>query len=97
LEEFVRQRPGDAFARYGLAMELMRGGESARALEEFQRLHVRHPDYAAGFQQAAQLLIALDRREEARAVLERGLAAAERSRDGHAASEMQGLLDEIGG
>jgi predicted Zn-dependent protease len=96
LEEFVRQRPDDAFARYGLAMELLRGGESAAALEEFGRLHERHPDYAAGFQQAGQLLLALDRREEARAVLERGMAAAQRSHDRHAAGEMQGLLDEIG-
>ncbi|HET9785260.1 MAG TPA: tetratricopeptide repeat protein [Terriglobales bacterium] len=97
LEEFVRQRPDDAFARYGLAMELMRSGESVAALAEFERLQERHPDYAAGFQQAGQLLIALDRHEDARAVLERGLAAAERSHDRHAASEMQGLLDEIGG
>jgi predicted Zn-dependent protease len=97
LEEFVRQRPGDAFVRYGLAMELMRGGESEAALEQFRLLHEQHPDYAAGFQQAGQLLIALDRLEEARAVLERGLAAAGRTHDRHAAGEMQGLLDEIGG
>ena len=96
LEEFLRQNPEDAFARYGLAMELMRSGDSAAALEQFQRLHEQHPGYAAGFQQAGQLLITLGRHAEARQALARGIAAAERAHDAHARGEMQDLLDEIG-
>jgi hypothetical protein len=34
--------------------------------------------------------------EEARKMLVDGIAAAERKRDSHAASEMQGMLDELG-
>lgn len=94
LEEFVRKNPGEAFARYGLAMELIRSGESEAALEQFRVLHEQHADYPAGFQQAGQLLLGLGRREEARAILERGIAAAERRGDRHAAAEMQGLLAE---
>lgn len=92
----MREHPEDAFARYGLAMELTRAGESAAALEQFQLLHQQHPDYAAGFQQAGQLLMALERPVEARAVLQRGIAAATRRGDMHAGAEMQGLLDELG-
>lgn len=97
LESFLRQNPGDAFARYGLAMELMRSGESEAALEQFRTLQARHPDYAPGFQQAGQLLLQLERRGEARTVLAQGLSAAERAGDRHAASEIQGLLAEAEG
>jgi len=96
LLDFVRQNPGDAFARYGLAMEYLRAGDNDQALEEFGRLREQHPDYAAGYHQAGQLLIALDRLPEARATLEAGIAAAQRRGDRHASDEMRGLLDEIG-
>ncbi|MGH9481904.1 MAG: tetratricopeptide repeat protein [Terriglobales bacterium] len=94
LEEFVRKNPGEAFARYGLAMELMRSGDNDEALEQFRVLREQHPDYPAGFQQAGQLLIKLERSAEASAVLEKGIAAAERRGDSHAAAEMRGLLEE---
>ncbi|HUX68002.1 MAG TPA: hypothetical protein VMV31_11005 [Terriglobales bacterium] len=94
LEEFVRKNPGEAFARYGLAMEMIRSGESEAALEQFRVLQEQHPDYPAGFQQAGQLLLGLGRKAEAKAVLERGIAAAGRRGDGHAAAEMRGLLEE---
>lgn len=97
LEAFVRNNPGEAFPRYGLAMELMHSGAEEAALEQFRILHEKHPDYAAAFQQAGQLLLKLERRSEARAVLEHGIAAAERSGDGHAAAEMQALLEEAAG
>jgi predicted Zn-dependent protease len=95
LLEFVRDRPDDAFARYGLAMEYARAGDSEAALDEFARLRERHPDYASGYQQAGQLLIALRRHDEARALLSAGVAAAHRAGDRHAAAEMQGLLEEL--
>ncbi len=95
LLEFVRDHPGDAFARYGLAMEWMRAGDSDAALEQFAQLRQRHPDYPAGYQQAGQLLIGLRRHGEARALLAAGIAAARRQGDPHAATEMQGLVDEL--
>lgn len=97
LEAYLSQEPGNAFARYGLAMELMRTGEAEAALGQFRILQEQHPDYAAGYQQAGQLLLSLDRAAEAREVLGRGLEAATRKGDQHAAGEMQALLDELGG
>jgi len=46
---------------------------------------------------AAQTLVKADRTDEARSMLQNGIAAAQRKGDSHAASEMQGMLDEIGG
>lgn len=95
LEAFLREHPGDAFASYGLAMELKNAGDNAAALLQLQRLHELHPGYVAAYHQAGQLLLALERVAEARALLEQGIAVASRSGDQHAQSEMQGLLDEI--
>ena len=96
LNEILSQDPANAFARYGLAMEYAKAGEAARALEEFGKLLEAHPDYAAGYFMAAQTLVKGGRNDEARTMLENGIAAAKRKGDSHAASEMQGLLDEIG-
>ncbi|HXR96483.1 MAG TPA: hypothetical protein VN709_01445 [Terriglobales bacterium] len=97
LTAFVAQAPENAFARYGLAMELKQQGSTDAALEQFQLLAEYHPDYAAGFQQAGQLLLSLGRVEEARQRLLAGIAAAERTGDTHAAAEMRGLLEESAG
>jgi hypothetical protein len=41
-------------------------------------------------------LVKVDRIDEAKTMLQNGIAAAQRKGDSHAASEMQGMLDEIG-
>src|SRR5437016_2278508 len=95
LAQIVEQNPHDAFARYGLAMELANRGELERALAEFKQLLERHPDYSAGYFMAAQQLAKAGRSDEAKEQLTRGIAAAERTRNAHARAEMQGMLDEL--
>ncbi len=40
LEEFVTAKPGDAFARYGLAMECVNSGDAPAADETLQGAHL---------------------------------------------------------
>lgn len=96
LNEILAQDPNNAFARYGLAMEYSNTGQLEQALTEFTNLLSSNPDYAAGYFMAAQTLMKSERRDEARKMLENGIVAAQRKGDGHAASEMQGMLAEIG-
>jgi predicted Zn-dependent protease len=96
LSELLRQDPNNAFARYGLAMEYSNSGQLEQALDEFHKLLSANPDYAVGYFMAAQTLMKCDRTEEARKMLQDGIAAAQRKGDGHAQSEMQAMLDEIG-
>jgi cytochrome c-type biogenesis protein CcmH/NrfG len=49
LTEILSQNPGDAFARYGLAMENANQGNTDASLVEFDRLLTTHPDYTAGY------------------------------------------------
>jgi predicted Zn-dependent protease len=95
LKDILAQNPDDAFARYGLAMEHSNQGDTATALDEFQQLTTAHPDYTAGYQMSAQLLIKTGRDDEARQRLEAGVAAARRTGNGLALREMSAMLDEL--
>jgi Flp pilus assembly protein TadD len=95
LAQFLRENPNDAFARYGLAMEHSNRGNVEEALAEFNKLIELHPDYAAGYFMAAQMLARAGRSDEARTLLEGGIAAAARTGNAHAKSEMQAMLDEL--
>ncbi len=97
LKEILAQNPKDAFARYGLAMEYSNSGQVEDALREFEALLAANPDYAAGYFMAAQMLAREGREEEARKMLHNGIAAAQRTHNQHAESEMQAMLEELRG
>lgn len=95
LSQFLEQNPGDAFARYGLAMEYSKAGRIEQALAQFNRLLELHPDYSNGYFMAAQTLERAGRTAEAKAMLEKGIEAARRTGNKHALSEMTGMLEEL--
>ena len=94
-QEILAQNPDDAFARYGLAMEYRQQGDVSQAMEQFDALRERHPGYSAGYQMAAQTLLAAGKTQEATERLHSGIAAALHAGNRHAAAEMEGMLDEI--
>ena len=96
LKELLAENPADAFARYGLAMEYSKIGQCDAALAEFRTIVEKNPDYVPAYQMAGQMLHEAERPDEARQWLQNGLAAARRTGNQHAASEIQGLLDLIG-
>jgi predicted Zn-dependent protease len=96
LRQFLAQNPADSFARYGLAIEYSKAGELETALTEFRAIVESNPDYVPAYQMAAQMLSEHDRAAEAREWFTNGIAAARRSGNGKAESEMQGMLDLLG-
>ena len=95
LNEILTGNPDDAFARYGLAMELSKSGDVERSMEEFGKLLSKHPDYTAGYFMAAQTLAGASRVEEARRMLVDGIASAVRTGNSHAQSEMTAMLEDL--
>jgi predicted Zn-dependent protease len=95
LKEILTQNPGDAFARYGLAMEYANQGQTDSSLAEFSQLLTTHPDYTAGYFMAAQTLVKAGRNEEAKDRLKQGIASAQRTGNQHALGEMEALLQEL--
>jgi predicted Zn-dependent protease len=95
LQEVLASSPNDAFARYGLALEYANRGELDTALAEFNKLLAANPDYTPGYQMAAQTLMKSGREDEARKMLQDGIASSQRTGNQHARSEMEALLDEL--
>ena len=79
LEQFVADKPADAFARYGLALECVKLGDDSAATQHFQKLLEMNPSYVAGYFQYGQLL-------------SDGIVVAQRAGDMHARDEMQAAL-----
>jgi thioredoxin-like negative regulator of GroEL len=95
LRESITANPGDTFARFGLAVELARGGQPAEAWEHFQYLLENHSDYAPAYYQAGMLLVDQGRTEEARRVLAQGVELTRRLGQKHAESELMAALESM--
>ena len=89
--------PGDAFCLYGIAQEHAGKGEHETALEWYAKAAAAAPDDGYVHFHQARSLEDLGRVEEAIAALREGLAAAKRSGDAHAESELNGLLESLSG
>ena len=96
LKEILAANPADSFARYGLAMEYSSAGEFETSLGEFATLLKNTPDYTAGYFMAAQTLVKASRVDEAKKMLVEGIASAQKTGNGHALSEMEAMLEELG-
>lgn len=93
LQEFLAKDPNDSFTRYALALEYAGRGELDLAVSILSDLLQRDPKYIPAYQQLGYAYQKLDRRDDARAILERGIRAATEQGDLHARSEMQDALD----
>lgn len=97
LEALLADDPGDAFLRYGLALELEKSGEHVASLDLLAGLTRDEPPYVPAYFMAAQQLAALERTNEARTFLRNGIEAARQQGNAHAAGEMAEFLAQLGG
>jgi cytochrome c-type biogenesis protein CcmH/NrfG len=95
LNEILQLDPANVFARYGLAMEHVAGGNPEAALVEFDTLIRHSPDYVPGYQMSAQTLMKLGKDEAALERLHAGIAAANRTGNQHALAEMDAMREEL--
>jgi tetratricopeptide (TPR) repeat protein len=93
--QILEQNPTDAFTRYGLAMAYAAENNTDEALAEFDTLIKINADYVPAYQMSAQTLIKLGRTEEAANRLRDGIAAANRTKNQHALSEMEAMQDDL--
>jgi thioredoxin-like negative regulator of GroEL len=96
LTEILTQNPTDAFARYGLAMELVNRSRIDEALAEFARCIADNPNYVPAYQMSAQTMAANGQTEAALARLHEGIATANRTGNQHAFAEMEALREDLG-
>lgn len=96
LKNMVAQNPGDAFSRYGLALEYRNTGDLESSKREFEVLASADPDYVPAYYQHGRTLETMGLLEEARLTYRAGIDAATRKGDSHARSELEAALDLLG-
>jgi len=95
LEAMLADTPEDTFLRYALAMELENEDENERSLELHQGLMADDLPYVPSFFMSGQQLANLDRIDEAKQILEKGIEQANLQNNLHAAGEMRQFLDSL--
>ncbi len=96
LKNMVAQNPTDAFARYGLAMEIINSGNLEGGVGQFRTLLEHNPNYAAGYFHCGQTLEKMGKADEARAIYRTGIEVTTKTGDAHTRSELQAALDSLG-
>ena len=94
LRAMLEANPANHFARYGLAQELVKGGDDLSALAELRQILADNPDYQAAYYHAGKALERLGRHGEARTMYAQGIEASFRTGNAHARSELEAAIEE---
>jgi len=93
----LEQEPNDAFCLYGIAQEHGNSGSHELAIDFYDRAIAADETHAYAYFHKARSLEELDRIDDAIVCIKAGLHCAQTHGDSHAASELQGFLDELAG
>jgi predicted Zn-dependent protease len=97
LEQSLASDPTDAFLRYGLAMQCLRENDVDEGRQRLLALIADHPgEQVAAHQQLGQSYLEEGEMDKAGEILRAGIALARTRGDWHAATEMEGLLAQLG-
>lgn len=94
LRQFIHDDPNDPFNYYALALEYAKS-DVETAITQFRDLMLKYPDYLPAYYQAGNLFEAMGNREQAVAVLEKGIALAKQQQQYKTLRELQSVLDEL--
>jgi predicted Zn-dependent protease len=95
LQALLAKEPSDLFLNFALAMELAKNNRTDDSVAQFDKVLELDPRYLPAHFQKGRTLLAAGRRDEAKATLQAGIAAAQAAGDGHARDEMTELLQSL--
>lgn len=96
LQRLLEQDPANNRLQYMLAMEYLSQDKPAEAAATLRSLLDRDPAYVPAYYQAGRACEQAGDPDAARDFYRRGIEAARRAGDAHAASELQAALDLLG-
>ncbi len=94
LLEFIQNEPNDEFLKYALATEYLRLNNTEKALSYYEDLVNNHPGYSGTYYHLGKLYEALNRKQDALDIYEKGMKITKEKRDNHAFSELQAVYRE---
>ncbi|KAA9339409.1 tetratricopeptide repeat protein [Hymenobacter busanensis] len=92
---FYEEDPADPFTVYAIATEYRSAGNQPQAWLYYQELLNKHPDYVGTYYHAGKLLAEQGDAQHAEQVYRKGLLVARKAGQMHAASELQGALNQL--
>src|SRR5262245_1057798 len=93
LKTFLNADPSDSFSRYALALEYVKVDQIDDALQAFETVRDKDPNYVATYYQLGQLYQKIGRRHEAEKTFRTGITVAAKAGDSHTQSELEGALE----
>ena len=97
MRAMVASNPNNTLARFGLANEALKAQLYEEAAEHLRVYLATHDDEGNGYGRLAEALVHLDRVDEARDALQRGIEASYRFGHPGMANEFETRLDELEG
>lgn len=91
----VARDPANPLARFGLANEALKAGLYEEARDQLERYLAAYDDEGNGYGRLAEALVQLDRLDEARDALRRGIAASHRFGHPSMAADFEARLEEL--
>jgi len=89
LYAFRDENPDDPFLHYAVATELLKLGRVDEALQGFESLTVRYPEYLGTYYHLGKAYESQGRTEDAIRTYEAGMLMARKARQHHTLSELQ--------
>lgn len=93
--QMVARDPNNALARFGLANEALKAELWEEAREQLERYLALHDDEGNAYGRLAEALVRLDRVDEAREVLRKGITTSHRCGHPSMAAEFESRLEEL--
>ena len=94
LSSLLLSQPDDPFIRYALALEMLNDNLSL-AMEHFDVLLEKFPDYLPTYYQISSILINLDQPEKAKEILKKGMILADQVGENKTWRELKSLYDDL--
>jgi tetratricopeptide (TPR) repeat protein len=91
----VAQNPDDSRTRYMLAMELSKSGDLNGAVEQYQAILEREPDYVPAYFHCGQTLERLGKTDEAQQTYKEGIEVCARNGDQKTKGELEEALSAL--
>ncbi len=93
--EYLKEEPEDNFLRHALALEYIKEGKDEDALQLFEAILSKYPDYIGSYYHLGKLLERNGEKDTAIQWYEKGMTAAKQAGDQHAYNELQAAYEDL--
>jgi len=95
IKEMLQQNGRDSFLEHALALEYIKTGEQIQAMQIFESLLQKEPEYLGSYYHLGKLYQTLGKTEKAIETYQKGMQLAKSVKDMHSFNELRSAYDEL--